>query len=55
MQLRTAIIAGKTKAQALQFAQVKMLANSEYARPLYWASYVLVGESVDQRRYSNIP
>ncbi|MDF5740019.1 MULTISPECIES: CHAT domain-containing protein [unclassified Nostoc] len=37
------LIAGKTKAQALQFAQLKMLADSEYARPLYWASYVLVG------------
>ncbi len=34
---------GTTKAEALRLAQVKMLKESEYVRPRYWAPYVLVG------------
>jgi CHAT domain-containing protein/Arc/MetJ-type ribon-helix-helix transcriptional regulator len=38
-QLKT----GKTTAEALQQAQLKLLSDTEYNRPLYWAPYVLVG------------
>ena len=34
---------GKTTAEALRLAQLKLLFGSEYTRPLYWAPYVLVG------------
>ena len=34
---------GKTTAEALRLAQLKLLFASEYTRPLYWAPYVLVG------------
>lgn len=34
---------GKTTAEALRSAQLKLLSGSEYTRPLYWAPYVLVG------------
>ena len=34
---------GKTTAEALRLAQLKLLQGSEYTRPLYWAPYVLVG------------
>ncbi len=37
------LMTGKTTAQALRFAQLNMLKNSEYNRPMYWAPYVLVG------------
>jgi len=32
-----------TKAEALRLAQLKLLNDSAYSRPMYWASYVLVG------------
>ncbi|NMG07460.1 CHAT domain-containing protein [Brasilonema sp. UFV-L1] len=34
---------GKTTAEALRSAQLKLLSGTEYTRPLYWAPYVLVG------------
>lgn len=34
---------GKTTAEALREAQLKLLSGTEYTRPLYWAPYVLVG------------
>ncbi|NMF66124.1 CHAT domain-containing protein [Brasilonema octagenarum] len=34
---------GKTTAEALREAQLRLLSNTEYNRPLYWAPYVLVG------------
>ncbi|MBW4572866.1 MAG: CHAT domain-containing protein [Tolypothrix carrinoi HA7290-LM1] len=34
---------GKTIAEALRSAQLKLLSGTEYTRPLYWAPYVLVG------------
>jgi CHAT domain-containing protein len=37
------LMTGKTIAEALRFAQLKLLKTSEYNRPMYWAPYVLVG------------
>ncbi|BBD66021.1 tetratricopeptide TPR_4 [Nostoc commune NIES-4072] len=37
------VVTGKTTAQALRFAQLKLLESNEYNRPMYWAPYVLVG------------
>lgn len=37
------LMTGKTTAEALREAQVKMLASPEYSLPMYWAPYVLVG------------
>ncbi|MUG91203.1 CHAT domain-containing protein [Scytonema sp. UIC 10036] len=37
------LITGKTTAESLRLAQLKLLSGSEYSRPLYWAPYVLVG------------
>ncbi|MCC5647760.1 CHAT domain-containing protein [Nostoc sp. CHAB 5824] len=37
------LMTGKTTAEALRFAQLKLLEAPEYKRPMYWASYVLVG------------
>ncbi|MBN3874042.1 CHAT domain-containing protein [Nostoc sp. JL33] len=37
------LVAGKTTAKALRFAQLKLLESREYNRPMYWAPYVLVG------------
>lgn len=37
------LVTGKTTAEALRFAQLKLLKTSEYNRPMYWAPYVLVG------------
>ncbi|GAA6616170.1 CHAT domain-containing protein [Scytonema sp. NUACC26] len=34
---------GKTTSEALREAQLKLLSDSKYSRPLYWAPYVLVG------------
>ena len=36
--------AGKRKDEALQQAQVKLLKNSPYRHPYYWAPFVLVGD-----------
>ncbi|MEH2296327.1 CHAT domain-containing protein [Nostoc sp.] len=37
------LVQGKTTAEALRFAQLKLLESPEYKRPMYWAPYVLVG------------
>ncbi|ACC85390.1 CHAT domain-containing protein [Nostoc punctiforme] len=37
------LMTGKTTAEALRLAQLKLLSGSEYTRPRYWAPYVLVG------------
>ncbi|MEM6755241.1 MAG: CHAT domain-containing protein, partial [Cyanobacteria bacterium P01_C01_bin.38] len=37
------LITGKTTAEALQQAQIKMLQTNGYERPMQWAPYVLVG------------
>ncbi|MEH2319216.1 CHAT domain-containing protein [Nostoc sp.] len=37
------LVQGKTTAEALHFAQLKLLESPEYKRPMYWAPYVLVG------------
>src|ERR1051326_946271 len=35
---------GASKAAALQAAEIKLLKNPKYARPLYWAPFVLMGD-----------
>ncbi|MEH2422191.1 MAG: CHAT domain-containing protein [Nostoc sp.] len=37
------LMTGKTTAEALHFAQLKLLESPEYNRPMYWAPYILVG------------
>ncbi|MDZ8264692.1 CHAT domain-containing protein [Nostoc sp. ChiQUE01b] len=37
------LVTGKTTAEALHFAQLKLLETAEYNRPMYWAPYVIVG------------
>ncbi|MGF2036844.1 MAG: CHAT domain-containing protein [Nostoc sp. CmiVER01] len=37
------LVTGKTTAEALRFAQLKLLEAHEYNRPMYWAPYVIVG------------
>ncbi|MEA5625887.1 CHAT domain-containing protein [Nostoc sp. UHCC 0251] len=37
------LMTGKTTAEALRVAQLKLLEAPEYNRPMYWAPYVLVG------------
>jgi CHAT domain-containing protein len=38
------LAAGQSKAAALQSAEVKLLKNPKFARPLYWAPFVLMGD-----------
>jgi CHAT domain-containing protein len=38
------LAAGVSKAEALQSAEVKLLKNPKFARPLYWAPFVLMGD-----------
>ena len=38
------LAAGQTKAEALQSAEVKLLKSQKFARPLYWAPFVLMGD-----------
>jgi len=38
------LAAGKSKAAALQSAEIKLLRNPKFARPLYWAPFVLMGD-----------
>ena len=38
------LAAGMSKAEALQAAEIKTLRNPKYARPLYWAPFVLMGD-----------
>ncbi|MBN3891171.1 MAG: CHAT domain-containing protein [Nostoc sp. JL31] len=37
------LMSDKTTAEALRFAQLKLLEAPEYNRPMYWAPYVIVG------------
>jgi CHAT domain-containing protein len=38
------LAAGVSKAEALQAAEIKVLKNPKYSRPLYWAPFVLMGD-----------
>jgi len=38
------LAAGQSKAAALQTAEIKLLKDPKYARPLYWAPFVLMGD-----------
>ena len=38
------LAAGHSKAEALQSAEVKLLRNPKFSRPLYWAPFVLMGD-----------
>jgi CHAT domain-containing protein len=35
---------GASKAEALQSAEIKLLKNPKYSRPLYWAPFILMGD-----------
>ncbi|MEH2248111.1 CHAT domain-containing protein [Nostoc sp.] len=37
------LMTGKTTAEALHFAQLKLLESPKYNRPMYWVPYVLIG------------
>jgi CHAT domain-containing protein len=37
-------IPGVTKAAALQTAELKLLRNPKFSRPLYWAPFILMGD-----------
>jgi CHAT domain-containing protein len=38
------LAAGKSKAAAVQSAEIKLLKNPKFSRPLYWAPFVLMGD-----------
>jgi CHAT domain-containing protein len=38
------LAAGRSKAEALQSAEIKLLKNPKFSRPLYWAPFVLMGD-----------
>jgi CHAT domain-containing protein len=38
------LAAGQSKAAALQSAEIKLMKNPKFARPLYWAPFVLMGD-----------
>lgn len=38
------LAAGQSKAEALQSAELKLLKNPKFSRPLYWAPFVLMGD-----------
>jgi CHAT domain-containing protein len=38
------LAAGQSKAAALQSAEIKLLKNPKFSRPLYWAPFVLMGD-----------
>ncbi|HKP01970.1 MAG TPA: CHAT domain-containing protein [Chthoniobacterales bacterium] len=38
------LAAGASKAEALQGAEIKLLKNPKYSRPLYWAPFILMGD-----------
>jgi CHAT domain-containing protein len=38
------LAAGVSKAEALQSAEIKLLKNPKFSRPLYWAPFVLMGD-----------
>jgi CHAT domain-containing protein len=38
------LASGASKAEALQSAEIKLLKNPKFSRPLYWAPFVLMGD-----------
>lgn len=38
------LAAGASKAEALQSAEIKLMKNPKYSRPLYWAPFILMGD-----------
>jgi len=38
------LAAGQSKAAALQSAEIKLLRNPKFSRPLYWAPFILMGD-----------
>jgi CHAT domain-containing protein len=44
VEFYTQLAAGKSKAAAVQSAEVKLLKNPKFSRPLYWAPFVLMGD-----------
>jgi CHAT domain-containing protein len=44
MEFYKQLAAGATKTAALQSAQVALMKNPKYSRPLYWAPFVLMGD-----------
>jgi CHAT domain-containing protein len=44
MEFYKQLAAGASKTAALQSAQVALMKNPKYARPLYWAPFVLMGD-----------
>ncbi|MEO1391033.1 MAG: CHAT domain-containing protein [Cyanobacteria bacterium J06634_6] len=42
-QFYTALSAGKTKAQALQYAQQQLMKTRRYAHPYNWSGFILIG------------
>ncbi|MDP9098568.1 MAG: CHAT domain-containing protein [Verrucomicrobiota bacterium] len=44
MEFYRQLAAGTSKAAALQSAQLKLLKNAKFSRPLYWAPFVLMGD-----------
>ena len=38
------LAAGQSKAAALQSAEIKLLKNPKFSRPLYWAPFILMGD-----------
>jgi CHAT domain-containing protein len=44
VEFYTQLAAGKSKAAAVQSAEIKLLKNPKFSRPLYWAPFVLMGD-----------
>jgi CHAT domain-containing protein len=44
VEFYTKLASGMSKAEALQAAEIKMLRNPKFSRPLYWAPFVLMGD-----------
>ena len=44
VEFYTQLATGLSKAEALQKAEIKLLKNPKFARPLYWAPFVLMGD-----------
>lgn len=40
----TQLASGKTKSEAIQAAQVKLLSTSRYSHPFYWAPFIMIGD-----------
>ena len=44
LEFYSQLAAGKPKAAALQSAQLKLMKNPKFSRPLYWAPFILMGD-----------